>query len=227
MKLKGVLAVLIVAAAGAAFWPAAGGAATFKGVVVAKQHGSLFVTSQSGVVRAVRGRAAVGSRVVVTAAGAAVVGRARTALVRGIVVRRVGTTMFLSSNRHLLAIHNARRLADSSPTPTTPQPGAVVSTQVSVANGDLEEQDEQEVGQVNSSSIQVQATISAVGVGTVTLNVQGQTLTVQLPGGLTLPASLVGQTVTISLSLDQGGDDQGGDGSHDGGSHDGGGGGDG
>jgi len=227
MKLKGVLAVLIVAAAGAAFWPAAGGAATFRGVVVAKQHGSLFVTSRSGVVRAVRGRAAVGSRVVVTGAGAAVVGRARTALVRGIVVRRVGTTMFLSSNRHLLAIHNARRLADSSPTPTTPQPGAVVSAEVSVANGDLEEQDEQEVGQVNSSSIQVQATISAVGVGTVTLNVQGQTLTVQLPGGLTLPASLVGQTVTISLSLDQGGDDQGDGGSDGGGSHDGGGGGDG
>jgi hypothetical protein len=222
MKLKGVLAVLVVAAAGAAFWPAAGGAATFKGVVVARQHGSLLVTSQSGVVRAVRGRAAVGSRVVVTGAGAAVVGRARTALVRGIVVRRVGTTMFLSSNRHLLAIHNARRLADSSPTPTTPQPGAVVSAEVSVANGDLEEQDEQEVGQVNSSSIQVQATISAVGVGTVTLNVQGQTLTVQLPGGLTLPASLVGQTVTISLSLDQGGD-----GTNDGGSNDGGGGGDG
>ena len=135
--------------------------------------------------------------------------------------------MFLSSNRHLLAIHNARRLADSSPTPTTPQPGAVVSAEVSVANGDLEEQDEQEVGQVNSSSIQVQATISAVGVGTVTLNVQGQTLTVQLPGGLTLPASLVGQTVTISLSLDQGGDDQGDGGSDGGGSQDGGGGGDG
>jgi hypothetical protein len=227
MKLKGVLAVLVVAAAGAAFWPAAGGAATFRGVVVAKQHGSLLVTSQSGVVRAVRGRAAVGSRVVVTGAGAAVVGRARTALVRGIVVRRVGTTMFLSSNRHLLAIHNARRLADTSPTPTTPQPGAVVSAQVSVANGDLEEQDEQEVGQVNSSSIQVQATISAVGVGTVTLNVQGQTLTVQLPGGLTLPASLVGQTVTISLSLDQGDDDQGDSGSNDSGSNDGGGGGDG
>ena len=72
--------------------------------------------------------------------------------------------------------------------------------------------DEQEVGQSNSSSIPVQATIAAVGVGTVTLNVQGQTLTVNLPGGLTLPASLVGQTVTISLSLDDNqGDDQSGD----------------
>jgi hypothetical protein len=217
MKLKGLTAVLVVAAAGAAFWPAAGGAATFKGVVVAKQHGALLVASPSGVVRAVPGRAAVGSRVAVTAGGATVVGRARAAVVRGIVVRRVGTMLFLSSNRHLLAIHNARRLADTSPSPTVPQPGAVVSAQVSVANGELEEQDEQEVGQVNSSSIQVQATISAVGVGTVTLNVQGQTLTVELPAGLTLPASLVGQTVTVSLSLDQGDDDQGDDDSHDGG----------
>ena len=222
MKLKGVLAILVVAAAGAAFWPAAGGAATFRGIVVAKQHGTLLVSSTSGVVRAASGRAAVGSRVVVTGRTAAVVGRARSAVIRGIVVRRVGTTMFLSSNRHLLAIHNARRLADTAPTPTAPQPGAIVSAQVSLANGELEEQNEDEIGEVNDDAIHVQATIAAVGVGTVTLNVQGQTLTVNLPAGLTLPASLVGQTVTITLSLkqdDNQGDDNGGD-------HDGGGGGD-
>jgi hypothetical protein len=216
MKLKLVLPVLALAAAGAAFWPAAGGAATFKGIVVAKQHGTLLVTSPSGVVRAVSGRAAVGSRVAVSGRTVTVVGHARTALVRGIVVRRIGTTMFLSSNRHLLAIHGARRLAGTATSTTAPQPGAVVEAQVSVDNGDLEEQDEQEVGQANSSSIQVQATVSAVGAGTVTLNVQGQTLTVNLPGGLTLPASLVGQTVTISLSLDDNqGDDQNNDSSDD------------
>ena len=216
MKLKLVLPVLALAAAGAAFWPAAGGAATFKGVVVAKQHGTLLVTSPSGVVRAVSGRAAVGSRVAVSGRTVNVIGHAHTALVRGIVVRRVGTTMFLSSNRHLLAIHNARRLAGTATSTTAPQPGAGVEAQVAVANGDLEEQDEQEVGQANSSSIPVQATISAVGAGTVTLNVQGQTLTVNLPAGLTLPASLVGQTVTISLSLDDNqGDDQNGDSSGD------------
>ena len=58
--------------------------------------------------------------------------------------------------------------------------------------------------------------------GSVTLNVQGQTLTVNLPAGLTLPASLVGQTVTITLSLkqdDNQGDDNGGD-NHDGGGGD-------
>jgi hypothetical protein len=225
VKLKGVLAILVVAAAAAAFWPAAGGAATFRGVVVAKQHGTLLVTSPSGVVRVASGRAAVGSRVAVTGRTAAVVGRARSAVIRGIVVRRVGTTMFLSSNRHLLAIHNARRLADTAP--TAPQPGAIVSTQVSLANGELEEQDENEVGEVNDDAIQVQATIAAVAAGSVTLNVQGQLLTVALPAGLTLPASLVGQTVTISLSLreDDQGDDNGGD--DDGGDHHGGGGGDG
>lgn len=219
MKLKGVLAILALAAAGAAFWPAAGGAATFRGIVVAKQRGMLLVTSPSGVVRAAVGRAAVGSRVAVTGRTASVVGRAHSAVVRGIVVRRIGTTMFLSSNRHLLAIHNARRLADSPPTPTAPQPGAIVSTQVALANGELEEQDENEIGEVNDNSIQVQATIAAVAAGSVTLNVQGQLLTVSLPAGLTLPASLVGQTVTISLSLR---DDDQGDDDHDGGDHHGG-----
>ena len=69
----------------------------------------------------------------------------------------------------------------------------------------------------------MQATIAAVGVGTVTLNVQGQTLTVNLPAGLTLPASLVGQTVTITLSLNQDDNDSQGDDNDD---HGGGGGGD-
>ena len=48
----------------------------------------------------------------------------------------------------------------------------------------------------------VQATISAVGPGTVTLTVGTQMLTLSLPLGLTLPASLVGQTVTLSVPID-------------------------
>ena len=57
----------------------------------------------------------------------------------------------------------------------------------------------------------MQATIKAVAAGSVTLDVQGQSVTVSLPGGLTLPASVVGQTVTINLSLSNGSDDQGDD----------------
>jgi hypothetical protein len=218
---KGLILAAALAAT-AAFLPATGGAATFRGVVIAKQHGSLLVATPGGAVQAVRGRAALGMRIAVSGGGIAVVGRARSAVVRGIVVRRIGTTLVLASNRHLLAIHKARVLADSAP--SAPAPGSVVSATVGIRDGELEEEDEDEVGQVNASSIQVQATVASVGAGTVTLTVQGQTLTVPLPAGLTLPASIVGQTVTISLSLAH--DDENEQGDDDHGDHHGGGGGD-
>ncbi|HEY8703275.1 MAG TPA: hypothetical protein VIL98_00875 [Gaiellaceae bacterium] len=209
-------------------WPAASSAATFKGVVVAHQRGALLVASPAGLVRSVTGTAAVGSRVELSGGHATVVGRAHTAHIRGIVVRRVGTTVFLSSNRHLVAVHG-RSLASANgatsvpitttvngtTTGGTPQPGDVVSSQVTIQNGELDEETAENVGHVSASDLQVQAVVSAVGPGTVTLMVGTQTLTVPLPAGLTLPASTVGQTVTLSLSLNgqngQNGDDEGDD----------------
>jgi hypothetical protein len=182
----------------------------------------LLVASPAGTLRAVHAQASIGSRLVLRGSAATVVGRARHATIRGIVVRQLGTTLILSSNHNLIAIPNrvGRRLAAATTTPAPPAPGTVVTTDVSIANGTLEEDDEHAVGQVGSSSIAVTATIKAVAAGSVTLDVQGQSVTVPLPGGLTLPATLVGQTVTINLSLsggndqsgnDQGDDDQGGD----------------
>jgi len=142
-------------------------------------------------------------------------------------VRHVGHTEFISSNRHLLALQS------SDPTPTAP--GTIVSAQVGIDNGRLDEENEDDVGQVANGTITVQATVASVAAGLVTLTVQGQTVTVPLPAGLTLPASIVGQTVTLQLNV--AGDDNaaandddngGGDGGHhdgggDGGHHDGGG----
>jgi hypothetical protein len=233
------LAIIFAATATLGVWPAASNAATFKGVVVAHQRGALLVASPAGVVRAVSGSASIGSRVVLSGGHATVVGRARTAHVRGIVVRRIGTTLFLSSNRHLVAVHTGRRLAsasDTTPAPTTPAaptttpaPGDVVSSTVTIQNGELDEDSTDDLGSSGASTLQVQATVSAVGAGTVTLTVGTQTLTVPLPGGLTLPTSLVGQTVTLSLSLngdnangdDDNGDDDGGNSGHGGGGSDG------
>lgn len=219
------LAAVLAAGAGA-------GTATFKGVVVGHLRGAVLVSPSSGVVRAFSGRAAVGSRVQFVGGRLVVVGRSHTALVRGIVVRRIGTTMFVSSNRHLVAIHTGRRLAsagDTTPAPAAPTAGDNVTEQVTVGNdGQLDEENEDDLGPSNESSIQVQAVVAAVGTGTVTLTVNGQTLVVPLPAGLTLPSSFVGQTVTLNLSLhgsnDQSGDDDNGDGSS--GDDDGGGGGD-
>jgi hypothetical protein len=226
MKFKGLLVLAAMAAVSAAWWPAAGNAAAFKGIVVANQRGTLLVASPAGLVRAVGGHAAVGSRVVLGGGHATVVGHATKARIRGIVVRRVGTTLFIASNRHLLALHAARVLADTTPTTSPAAPGTVVSAQVGILNGQLDEEDETDIGQVSGNTLAVQATISAVAPGSVTLSVQGQTLTVPLPAGLTLPASLVGQTVTVNLSLagsdnqgddDQGDDDNGGNGGNGGG----------
>ncbi|HWX09120.1 MAG TPA: hypothetical protein VNY33_04000 [Gaiellaceae bacterium] len=214
------LSLIFAVAAVVAVWPASSGAATFTGVVVAKQHGALLVASPAGVVTAVTGRASIGSRVTVSGGSVTVVGRAHVARVRGIVVRRVGATMFLSSNRHLVAVHTGRVLAsvnDTTPPPTTPAPttpatGDNVSAQVTIGNGgELDESSVENLGSSNASSLQVQAVVASVGPGTVTLTVGTQTLTVPLPAGLTLPASMVGQTVTLSLELNgqsgQNGDD--------------------
>jgi hypothetical protein len=165
MKAHGVVLVIAITAAVAALWPAAGGAATLRGVVVARQHGTLLVASPAGVLTAVRGQASIGFRL----AGTRVVGTAKRATIRGVVVRRLGRTLILSSNHHLIAVPNrvGRALAGTTPAPV---PGTVVSTGVSIANGEIEQEDEDDIGRVDASSIAVQATISAVGAGTVTLN---------------------------------------------------------
>ena len=195
MKIKALLLISIAAAV----WAGSAHA----GVVVGKQRGTLLVASANGSVHAVRGHAAIGARFV----GGRVVGHANRARIHGVVVKRVGSTAFLSSNRHLLAVHST----DPTPAPT----GSVVDTTVTVQpGGELEDENENEVGSV-SGNLQISATITAVGAGTVTLTVNGQTVTLDLPNGLTLPASVVGQTVTFSVDVsgndDEQGDDNGGD----------------
>ena len=77
------------------------------------------------------------------------------------------------------------------------------------SDSQLNEDDQGEDGQDSSSMVTVTAVVDAVGPGTVTLNVNGTDVTFDLPAGLTLPQSLVGQTVTIQISI--GDDDNQGD----------------
>ena len=212
---------LLVAATAFAVWSGSAGAGTTGGVVVGKLHGAVLVASPTGLVRAFAGHATVGSRVVMQRGHLVLVGRSRTAHIRGIVIRLVGATTFISSNRHVVAVHEGRSTAastGSAPPAGNPQPGDTVSTQVSVGgNGQLDEESEDDLGPSNASSLQIQAVIKSVGAGTVTITVNGQDLTLDLPAGLTLPASVVGQTVTLDVDLNNGGDDNSGDGDGGGG----------
>jgi hypothetical protein len=127
-----------------------------------------------------------------------------------VLVRRVGRLRFISAASHVLVVRGGLRTlasaADTTPatsgTTTTPAPGAVVKTDVTVTTGGLTSTSEQQVGQ--ASDAEVEATVASVGAGTVTLTVQGQTLTLTLPAGLTLPQSLVGSQLKLTLGFANG-----------------------
>jgi hypothetical protein len=193
------LLVIGAVAAAAAVYPTAALAGSFGGVVVGRGAGSLAVASRGGAVHTVhtRAQARIGARVVVNGARVRVVGAAHRARIHAVVVRRIGATTFLAAGRSLLAVRSgARSFASATKGPAS---GAVVNTTVAIGNGQMTTQSTQVVGQ--TGSVTIQAVVSAVGPGTITVTVNGQPLTIQLPAGIQLPATLVGQSVTLTLKL--------------------------
>src|SRR4051794_35586759 len=83
---------------------------------------------------------------------------------------------------------------------STPAAGAVVNANVTIHGGALTQQSMQVVGHDNR--VTVQAPITAVGPGTITITVNGQPLTLNLPAGIQLPATLVGQMVTVTVKVE-------------------------
>ena len=193
------LALFAAVAGAAAIFPTAAFAA-FNGVVVGKSPGALAIASTSGAIRTVHTRthARVGARVHVDGSAVRVTGRARSVRIHAIVVRRVGSTTFLAGGHSLLAVHTARRLASAAQ--TAPTTGAVVNTTAQITpSAQLNAGSMQVVGQ--TGTVTIQAPVTAVGLGTITVSVNGTPFTIALPAGIQLPASLVGQSVTLTLTL--------------------------
>jgi hypothetical protein len=221
--------IIAGAVAVAALYPAAAGAAVFKGTVVAKQSARhVLVVSSKGLVRTVHTASAarVGSVVSVTAAARAdgtftasrvgVVGHAHKAHVRGVVLSRAKGITFLSGNRSVIAVRSAHR-ALASVAAGTPPPGAVADVGVTIgAQGQLTQTSIKTVG--TSSDIVIQATVdsitpaTATTAGSLVLKVGTQTFTVPLAAGSTLPATIVpGATVSLTISFGTGGATASGD----------------
>lgn len=224
----------------AALYPAAAGAATFKGTVVSSQPARhvLVVSSSAGLVRTVHSasKATAGAVVSVTAAvradgtynasRVAVVARAHKARVQGVVLSRSNGITFLSGNRSVIAVRSARR-ALATVGGGTPPPGAVANVGVTIgAQGALTQTSIKTVGQ--SSNIVIQATVDSITpatpttAGSLVLKVGTQTFTVPLAIGSTLSATIVpGAMVSLTISFgadgatasgdDENDDDQGDD----------------
>jgi hypothetical protein len=170
--MKKLLFAAAVAAAVAV--PSNAFAGTFTGIVVGKSAGHVAVATKSGAVFTVDTRAhpRVGARVRVAGASLRVVGLARGARIHAIVVKRVGGRTFVAAGRSLLSIRSQRSFA--SVAGSGPSSGAIVNTTVGIANGQLTQQTMQVVGQ--TASVTVQAQVSAVGPGTLTVLVNGVSL---------------------------------------------------
>jgi hypothetical protein len=231
---KLVLAAAVVATV-AIFPSAAPAAQSFTGIVVGKSGNAIAVASTSGAITTVHARVhpRIGARVRVRGSSVRMIGFAHRVRIHAVIVRRSGAMTFLAGGHSLLAVHNGRQLA--SVVATQPGTGSVINTTATVTQGgQLNAGSTQVVGKL--SSIQVQAVVTGVGTGTITLSVNGQPLTIPLPAGIQLPATLVGQTVTLNLNLtggqataedeDQGDNDDQGDDNDDQGDDDGGGSGD-
>ena len=190
--------VFIAALAVAAVFPA-GAFAAVSGVVVGKSPGAIAVASKGGLVHTVATRVhvRVGARVRVSGASVRVIGRAHAVRIHAVVVRRVGPSTVLAGGRSLFAVRSGRGLASILQTPTA---GAVVNTTATVSpSGQLTAGTTQVVGHLDE--IEVEALVTAVAPGSITLSVNGQPLEIALPAGIQLPASLVGQTVELEIEL--------------------------
>jgi len=188
--MKKLLAAVVVSVG--VMFPATAFAGTFNGVVVGKGGGNLAIAAKGGLVRTVHSRAnlRLGARVRVSGTAVRAFGVATRARVHGVVLRRVGGTTFLAAGRSLLPLRAA----------SAPAAGTVVTASVAIAGGQLLQQSLQALG--HDDRVTVQATVTAVGPGTITVAVNGQPLTLRLPAGIQLPASLVGQSVTLTVEVE-------------------------
>jgi hypothetical protein len=211
--------------------------------VIAKTKGGVLVANARGTVSLVHANARVGARVVRLGTRLWVVGLARTAHIRGIVVTSRPNMLVLSAAHRLFTVGLAgRRPAAVSANPgSSPHAGDVVGVAVSIdAHGNITATSTEDDGPAGTSQ-QVQATVTAVGTDTITLDVNGESITLQIPPGITVPAIATGTQITLTLTFsggdttatedDQGDDQSSGDGEDDGvasstgsttGSHDGG-----
>ena len=211
--------VLPLIAAAAVAFPAAAGAGSFSGIVVAKQvrRHALVVASHTGVVRVVHTHhlaTRVGARVTVTArrlgdgtfsaTKLSVRGRAHRARIHGVVVRRLRGRVLIAAGHSVLSIRSGRLFSLQDDHPGA-QPGDEVDETVTIDNGNLDEDQVDEVG--HTQKLELEGSIVSVTAPTTTadgeivLQVGTSTIHVVVPAGTQLPSLAPGQNVELKVTL--------------------------
>lgn len=175
----------------------------FTATVVARAGAGVLVAHPNGTVSLVQSaHARVGDRVAVSSGGLRVLGLSRVARIRGIVVAHRSGGFVLAAAGRLIVVQGAGRRLSSAADNGGPQVGDVVGVVVSIdAQGNITATSTQDDGPAGTST--VQATVTAVGTNTITLDVNGNPVTLQLPTAPTaLPA--VGASVNLTITFANG-----------------------
>ncbi len=201
--------------------PATAGAATFRGVVIAKDsvRKALVTASSNGTVRTVRvhagfKRIAVGGRVAVRAAklpdgtfsanAVKRLGKTRHAHVRGTVVKKLGARLVISAGGSVFALR-LRGKAGASEGSGGLQPGDKVDFDAELKNGGLEagENDIDEVGHEDQLVLEG-IYLSTAEDGTIELAVvhRGRVF-VTVPEGMDVPAFSPGDEIALEVSINE------------------------
>jgi hypothetical protein len=248
LVVSAVLVAMAVPLAAAQTAQARTGTAGFKGIVVAKQkqRGTFLIARAHGAGLTIRGglaRVKVGERVggqglrlhdgTIRMRRLHVLGHARSATLRGTVLRSLARGTLLASGRSVVLIHRRGRQLASASDHGGMHPGDVAKFQVGFDdNGDLDQVGPAtEEGQTGTAEIEGKV----VSLSPFVVSMDGLPITITVPDGVTLPASLavgddieltvqVGAANTFTLvSIDENENDQGDDNGGSGGGDDGGG----
>lgn len=257
LMVSAVLVVVAVPLAAAGPAQARTGAAGFKGIVVAKQkqRGTFLVARAHGAGLTVRGglaRVKVGERVsgqgvrlhdgTIRMRRLHILGRVRNATLRGTVLRSLARGTLVASGRTVVLIHRRGRQLASTSDHGGMHSGEVARFRIRFdGNGDVVQAGPAtQLSDTNTAEIEGQI----VSLSPFVVSMEGLPITITVPAGVTLPASLaVGDDIELTVEVgaantftlvsidenenDQGDDNGGGDSGGDdgGGSGDGGGGG--
>ena len=209
--------IALVAAVTVVALPATAHAARVAGVVVAKdaRHGSFVVSTRAGAattVRAPRAHPRLGDRLVVDGRrlgdgtlrlrALRVVGRARRAVLRGVVVRQLASRTLVATGHSVVSIkrRSAARTLSMTGGHSGLRAGTVARFGVAITPTGLTQTAVTPLGV--SSTVKVEGDL--VSVSPLVITVEGLPVTIAVPAGVTLPAGLApGQQVELTVTVGQ------------------------
>lgn len=189
-------------------------AALASGVVLKVQHATHLVAVTNGKTKvalvhtAASSRLHVGQRVSMSAralrngtfaaSNIRVLGRSHTVHFRGLLLKKSGTTMFVSAGGAVISMHRGARTT-SSASDTGPQPGSTVDVTATVGADDELETETVSTASNDTPGGKIEGKLT-IGAGSITIKSEHMNLSIKVPAGFDLTKFANGDEVLVTFS---------------------------